>query len=149
MRMKAVPRYALLALLATFLINAPVITMILLGWTSTVHTRASQLLDLFSGAWLGGWLWAWRYVWQGYPWLLPVQLGLLLAGLVAWFRRPSLLTAALLTLAAMYAGPVGVLAFGYPEYSVPIAGIVLIPAFVLHIAWRKPVPGWLKFYFDA
>lgn len=147
--MKVGPRNALLVLLAALLINAPVITMILLGWTSTVHTRASQLLALFSGAWLGGWLGAWRYVWQGYPWLLPVQLGLLLAGLAVWFWRPSLLTAALLTVAAMYAGPVGVLAFGYPEYSVPIAGIVLLPAFVLHIAWRKPVPGWLKFYFDA
>lgn len=147
--MKAGPRNALLVLLAALLINAPVIATILLGWASTVHTRASQLLALFSGAWLGGWLGAWRYVWQGYPWLLPVQLGLLLAGLAVWFWRPSLLTAALLTVAAMYAGPVGVLAFGYPEYSVPIAGIVLLPAFVAHIAWRKPVPGWLKFYFDA
>lgn len=134
---------------AALLVNAPVIGMILLGWTSTAHTRTSQLPGLFSGAWAGGWLAAWIYVWQSFPWLLPVQLGLLLAGLVVWFRRPSLLTAALLTLAAMYAGPVGVLAFGYPEFSLPIVGIVLIPAFVLHIAWRKPVPAWLNFYFDA
>lgn len=47
---------------AALLVNAPVIGMILLGWTSTAHTRTSQLPGLFSGAWAGGWLAAWIYV---------------------------------------------------------------------------------------
>lgn len=149
MRMNTILRYALLALLATLLINAHTLAMILLGWSSHTHTLGSHLLAMLRGSWCGSWLYAWKDVWASVPFLVPLQVAILLTGLIIWFWRPNLLTAALLALAAMYAGPAGHAAFVYLDFSLPIAAVILLPAFVLHISWRKPVPPWLKFYFDA
>ncbi|MDE6735808.1 MAG: hypothetical protein K2J64_10120 [Desulfovibrio sp.] len=135
-----VAKYLALTLLAWLLLNLHLMAMTVLGIGIYPNDFRFMVYALSGKAWLHS---------GGTAWLPLVRLPILIAGLVIWYRRPNLLTATLLALAGMFGGPFAVWALGYPGISLPIAAVILLPAFVVHIAWRKPVPGWLKFYFDA
>ena len=138
MRIKIVARYGTLAWLATILINAHLIGMMLLEWGGCRRSEIGmELRAILSGAWCSGWLRAWGHVWEYYPFFLPLQITLLILGLAIWFWRPNLLTATVLALLGMCAGPVGGYVFGYPEFSLPITAIVFLVGFLLHCVWRK------------
>lgn len=140
MRIKTVVRYSILVWLATILVNAHLIGVSLLqGWSrgEALRELGGAILVIVSGEWCWIWLAAWGYFGAHMPFLPLLQAGLLLLGLVIWLRRPNLLTATILALLGMCAGPVGYCVFGYPEMALPIAAIVFLVGFLLHCIWRR------------
>lgn len=138
MRIRAIVRYSILVWVATILINAHLLGMMLLQWGGCRRSEIGmELRAILSGAWFSGWLHAWEHVLQNIPFFLPLQIILLILGLGIWLWRPSLLTATVLALLGMCAGPVGGYVFGYPQFSIPIASLVFLAGFLLHCIWRK------------
>lgn len=125
-------RYAVLALLAWLLLNAHILGMLLFGigmypsdfrWILYALSGSVWLVDVIAMS-------------AAFPVpLLPLRLLILAVGLAVWFRRPDLLTATILALAGMFGGPFAVWALGYPEFSLPIAGMVFVVGFLLHYFW--------------
>ena len=135
MSVKTVVRYGILVWLATLLINAHLLGVTFL--TCLYRTDLGEqfwetLCGIFSGTWAVAWLMTWLAVGADYPFLPPLQVALLILGLVVWLRRPNLLTATVLALLGMCAGPVGPYVFGYPALFLPIAAIVFFVGFLLH-----------------
>lgn len=140
MTIKTVIRYVILVWLATLLVNAHLIGAIVLTRlhsTDLGEQLGETLCGIFSGAWVAAWLMTWLSVGARYPFFPPIQIALLIFGLVVWLRRPNLLTATVLALLGMCAGPVGLYVFGYPAFFLPIAVIVFFGGFLLHRIWRS------------
>lgn len=127
--MRKIVRSLMLVLLAWLLLNAHILGMLLFGIGLYPSDFRWILYALSGGVWLVGVLVAP----DEFPvLLLLLRLLILAVGLVVWFRRPDLITATILALAGMFGGPFAIWALGYPQFSLPIAGVVFIVGFVLH-----------------
>ena len=148
MSIKTVVRYGVLVWLGTLLINAHLIGAVFLSRlhsTDLGEQLVETLFGIVSGAWVTAWLMTWLSVGARYPFILLIQIALLISGFVLWLRRPNLFTAAVLSLLGMCAGPVGVYVFGYPVLFLPIAVIVLLAGFLLHRIWRHYAASHFSF----
>lgn len=130
--MRKIVRSLLLVLLAWLLLNAHILGMLLFGIGMHPSDFRWILYALSGSMWLVSVIAVSAVV----PvLLLLLRLLILAVGLVVWFRRPDLLTATILALAGMFGGPLALWALRYPEFSLPIAGMVFVVGFLLHYFW--------------